>query len=393
MARPALLKNPASSMSTVSEPVSFSALRERLQRDERLNVVFLGGSLTWGAQATDPQLTSYRARLGARMQAEFPRARPHFWDAAIGGTTSQLAVFRLERDVLARKPGLVFLDFSVNDNPADPERLAAYEAIVRRLLRAGAAVVPVILPVKKDVLPGAPERAIDGAHRSIGSAYGVPVTDVVSFVRERVARGLADPDELWCVPGDVTHPGDAAYSLYADAVWQCFEAALRQGVVSSIPVAMLHPATYTTATRVRLSSLGRLPGGWSVGAPVRTGAAYDFLMSRWLDDVAVATVRDDHSNPAPLVLRIRGETVLLFGQATTKSGHYEVQVDDRPAEVVHAGQTATQGNGPHVRIVVAGLAPAPTEHRLVIRPLLAPGDELRLESVCVAGRDAAVALW
>jgi acyl-CoA thioesterase I len=34
----------------------------------------------------------------------------------IGGTGSQFAAFRLERDVFARKPDLVFIDFTINDD-------------------------------------------------------------------------------------------------------------------------------------------------------------------------------------------------------------------------------------------------------------------------------------
>ena len=115
---------------------SFGAFHRRAQAGERLSVVFFGASLTWGANASDPNLTSYRARTADRLRAEYPEARFRFWDAAIGGTSSQLGIFRLERDVLRRKPDLVFVDFSANDDiySADPERLASYEAIVRRLV-------------------------------------------------------------------------------------------------------------------------------------------------------------------------------------------------------------------------------------------------------------------
>ena len=78
--------------------------------------MFFGASLTWGANASDPNLTSYRALVGARLEKAYPKARFKFWDAAIGGTGSQLGVFRFERDVLRRKPDLVFLDFSANDD-------------------------------------------------------------------------------------------------------------------------------------------------------------------------------------------------------------------------------------------------------------------------------------
>src|SRR5688572_5121433 len=95
---------------------SFADFNKRAKAGERLNVVFFGASLTWGANASDPNNTSYRAQLARRMEELYPEARFKFFDSAIGGTGSQLGVFRFDRDVLRHKPDLVFLDFSANDD-------------------------------------------------------------------------------------------------------------------------------------------------------------------------------------------------------------------------------------------------------------------------------------
>src|SRR5437868_131691 len=115
---------------------SFKDFDQRAKAGEHLSVVFFGASLTWGANASDPQLTSYRGLMAKRLEDAYPQARFKFWDAAIGGTGSQLGVFRFEHDVLSRKPDLVFLDFSANDdiNSADEETLASYESLVRRVI-------------------------------------------------------------------------------------------------------------------------------------------------------------------------------------------------------------------------------------------------------------------
>ncbi len=119
--------------------------------------MFFGASLTWGANATDPQTTSYRGLIAQRLEAAYPQARFKFFDAAIGGTGSQLGVFRLDRDVLRHQPDLVFVDFSANDNiySANPETLASYEAIIRRIiLEANAPVVQVVFPFMWNVSAG-----------------------------------------------------------------------------------------------------------------------------------------------------------------------------------------------------------------------------------------------
>ena len=51
----------------------FGELDRRAKAGEHLNVVFFGASLTWGANATDPQSTSYRALIARRLEERYPR--------------------------------------------------------------------------------------------------------------------------------------------------------------------------------------------------------------------------------------------------------------------------------------------------------------------------------
>ena len=132
---------------------SFADFDARARAGDRLKVVFFGASLTWGANASDPVETSYRAVMRDRFEVHYPAAHFRFRDAAIGGTGSQLGAFRLDRDVLAHRPDLVFVDFTANDDiySADPETLASYESILRRLATAGIPVVQVAFPFKWDI--------------------------------------------------------------------------------------------------------------------------------------------------------------------------------------------------------------------------------------------------
>ena len=376
--------------STASAQADFASFDRRAQAGEAVSVVFLGGSLTWGAQATDPQLTSYRALTSRRLAEKYPQARFRFWDAAIGGTTSQLGAFRLERDVLARKPDLVFLDFTVNDDPFMPpvaDRLASYEAIVRRLVSVNVPVVQAIFAVKRDVVSGAKERALDVEHKALAKAYGLPTGDAVVLMRAKVEAGEATADELWDCPPDNTHPGDKGYAFYSEAVWTAYEKAVAAKQMCRVPEAMLHADTYMNVARVRLSALGALPEGWSVGQPHRNAVAFDFVMSRWADDMTIAK----DAKAAPLTLKVRGKNVLLFGDGTPISGRYEVRVNGGEAKTYEPGKNAKGGNFRHVQFIAQDLE-ADREHVIEIKPLLEDGQELRIESVCVAGAPASVTL-
>lgn len=398
---------------------SFAALDARARAGDRLTVVFYGASLTWGANATDQNYFSYRAKVASLLTEKYPLARFTFHDAAIGGTGSQLGVFRLDRDVLARKPDLVFVDFTANDDitSGDPETLASYESIIRRLVtEAQVPVVQVLFPFKwnigRELLEKMKRR---DAHVAISAAYGTGLGDAVLRVIEQVEQGGTTVDKLWDTDG--VHPGNAGYDLFAAAAWDGYLEAVAAKKTCAAPERMLHAPTYMKQARVRLSSLGDLPAGWRRGVPNLTSAYFDMLMSRWLDDEVIATNRREEKDSAgkktlvsqqvaPLDIRFRGEMVLLFGEGTPKSGRYRAFIDGRlverpvpnakePLREFDAASIAapSRGNTHHVAVIATGLDPA-VDHTLRIEPVFSPDQEqeLRLESVCVAGGDARVIL-
>ena len=395
---------------------SFGDFDRRAREGERLNVVFFGASLTWGANAGDPQLTSYRALVGQRLEAAYPKAHFKFYDAAIGGTGSQLGVFRLQRDVLARRPDLVFLDFSANDDiySANPETLASYESIVRRLIAdGGAPVVIAIFPFMWNVAAG----STDGmkrreAHRQIAAAYNVPAGDAIAMAIERVKAKAITLERMW--PVDGVHPCDEGYAVFADAVWAAFQDGLARRLVGAPPDKMLHAPTYMKNARVRISTLTPLPKGWRVGRPNVVSAYFDMLMSRWLDDETVASRFAEaekagrKEKAAQEVGRLRakfsGTMVMLYGESTPASAKFRAWIDGKavehkpdkdkpPVDFWDAGQLAkmVKGNTFLATVIAEGLDGS-VEHTLEIEPLFKDetDQELRLESLCVAGGEARV---
>ena len=393
---------------------SFETFDRRARAGESLTVVFFGASLTWGANATDQMTTSYRARMAERFQAAYPKARFRFYDAAIGGTGSQLGVFRLDRDVLRRKPDLVFLDFSANDDITTdtPETLASYESIVRRLVvEAGVPVVPVMFPFQWNVTGGttAGMKRRD-AHLAIAAAYHLPCGDAIALIIDRIKAGQTTAAAIWDTDG--VHPGDLGYTLFAEAAWSAYRAGVETFQAARAPEKMLHADTYLTHARLPLAALfgaGHLPAGWQVAKPHVTSACFDMQMSRWLGDLAVATGAQPAgaadaktavpaTNVAPLRIRFNGAMVMFFGESTTQSGAYRVSIDGQIVEhtenwkktdVFNAGKLAQMmGNSAHLTEVIAtGLDPA-VEHTLELMPRLNAGQEIRIESICVAGGKA-----
>ena len=393
---------------------SFENFDSRAMKGERLNVVFFGASLTWGANATDPQTTSYRAQFADWLDRKYPKAHFKYFDAAIGGTGSQLGVFRFDRDVLQHKPDLVLLDFSANDDiySDDPEMGASYESLVRRtILDATAPVIIMIFPFQWNVTQG----NTDGMkrrdmHIRIANAYNAPYGCAISLCIERVKSGKVTIPQIW--PADGVHPGNLGYGLFAEAAGKAFDDGLARKLTCSAPEKMLFADTYMKNARVRISALGPLPAGWKAGVPNLTSAWYDGLMSRWLDDEVIASnlreaktadgkTEKTFAQPGRLKLRFNGATLILFGEETMKSGKYRTYLDGKLVEYPQGANKPPLteidaaglrvGNRQHLWRVGQGLDTA-VDHTLEIEPVFADGteQELRLESVCVAGGKASV---
>jgi hypothetical protein len=178
---------------------------------------------------------------------------------------------------------------------------------------------------------------------------------------------------------------------------------------------MLNADTYMRSLRFRLATLDWLPAGWRIGPPNVNSAFFDFLMSRWQGEQVIASNRAGVEGPDgksrkepqqvdPLQVQFRGRSVLLFGETTKQSGKYRVHLDGKvlslvsppanePAPESDAGAFARRigGNGHYVQVLATGLDPQ-TTHTLRIEPLLAPDEEqeLRIESLCVAGGEPSV---
>ena len=399
----------------LAQQPSFADFDRRARAGEHLTVVFFGASLTWGANASDPINTSYRGVLADMMDAAYPKAHIKYYDAAIGGTGSQLGVFRLDRDVLRRKPDLVFLDFAANDDifSDNPETMGSYESLVRRIITdCHAPVELMIFPFCWNVR----EANLDKMKRrdaiiKLAALYHAPVGDAILLGIEQVKAGKTTVEKLW--PYDQSHPGDVGYHMFAEAAWAGFQDGVKQKMVCAAPAKMQYPDFYLHQVRVRVSSLAPLPEGWTVGHPSLTAAWHDGLMTRWLDDESIATTRKTVVDaagkktsvpvtPARLSVRVKGHMVLLFGEESVKSGRYRVYLDGKllthvpwgwkdAIDYYDASSSKMGGSRQHAQVIVPEMDPT-VEHTLDIEPLLldTQEQELRIESICVAGDGASV---
>lgn len=378
-----------------TQAAGFEDFDRRARAGEPLNVVFFGGSLTWGANSSNPQLTSYRALMGEYLRQKYPKSSFAFYDAAIGGTGSKLGIFRIERDVLSRKPDLVFLDFMLNDGLIDPDPRTegSYEVLLRDLTARGIPIMQVFLGGKNEFVKYAPEKILGYQQkRKLVEPYRTGEGDAIVYIHEQLEAGKADLATLW-QPYDSTHPDDAGYRLYFEAVRDGYERAVAEKLAGALPEKPVYSDEWKDRTR-RILVEGPLPAGWSRAVTYRTGMWFDGQSSRWMGDVAMCDIKD-REKVQPLKIDFAGTFLGVFGEGDHDGLGFRVLIDGKPVPQVVNGRPSEVWNfkppvGPGRLFVWRVLSDdlEPGRHTLEIQPVFPEGAEkgqLRIESICFAG--------
>ena len=100
---------------------------KKINRGKQVTVVYFGGSITYARHG-------WRVLISDWLDYKYPDVKFRHVNAAVGGTGSDVGFFRLEKDVLAHRPDLVFVEFAVNDrNKAALYTQRCMEGIVRKI--------------------------------------------------------------------------------------------------------------------------------------------------------------------------------------------------------------------------------------------------------------------
>jgi len=210
-------------------PVQKYALRDgqgnvltKLEEGKEVRIAYLGGSITAAA--------GWRVQSLKWFQDRYPEATVREIHAAIGGTGSDLGVFRLGHDVLQHEPDLVFVEFAVNDGGAPPERIwQAMEGIIRQIWATDSQtdicyVYTYRVGYENDLRGGHFPRAAS-AMEMLAGHYGIPSINVALPVCELEAEGKLvfksdepTPEGVIRFSADGVHPLTAGHQIYTDLI-------------------------------------------------------------------------------------------------------------------------------------------------------------------------------
>jgi lysophospholipase L1-like esterase len=212
----------------------------KLRAGGEVRIAYFGGSIT----AQD----GWRPKTLNWFRKSFPQAKVVEINAAIGGTGSDLGVYRFRQDVLQHRPDLVFVEFSVNDGGASPENIwRGMEGIVRQCWTADPAtdlcyVYTFRTGYETDLDRGFCPRAAS-ADEILADHYGIPSINMAMKVAE-----LARVGKLLFAPGkdaegkpqpvpegqilfsnDGVHPLDAGHEVYTQVIAGALEPLKAEG--------------------------------------------------------------------------------------------------------------------------------------------------------------------
>lgn len=149
-----------------------------------LTVGFFGGSVTAGSNSSEGKC--YANNVTEWLNNQFSKAEINKLNAGKGATGSLVGVYRMDEELLSKKPDLIFIDFSVND-ALEQERDGViskepYEGVVRKAVASGAAVVLFCICNEN-------KKTLKDLHCEIGKHYGLPVISMVDSIYPLIESG------------------------------------------------------------------------------------------------------------------------------------------------------------------------------------------------------------
>jgi len=223
---------------------------KKLNSQKEVNVVYFGGSVTYGYGSEDAnQKGSWRVRVGEWLASTFPKVKINNINRAIGDTGTNLGLFRLTRDVISQKPDLLFIEFSINDYYEGLDYISSstqFETIIRNVKEAlPECDIVTILVTDRTEAPAAHTIKLETgklkagelhiqakAHEYISKKYNISSIHVGRALADEIfaSGGGEFKNEVWSeYVKDGVHPRNKGYEIYFNVIKEFLTNALLSG--------------------------------------------------------------------------------------------------------------------------------------------------------------------
>lgn len=210
----------ARSQSAKGDATRLRHVLKKAREGRPVTVAVIGGSITQGASASRPEYR-YGERLAEWWRTRFPTSSVVSVNAGIGATGSSYGALRAARDLLARRPDLVVVEYAVND-PNTRESAETLEGLVRQILgQPNRPAVMLLFTMDRN------GHNAQEWHGKVGAHYHLPMVSFRDALWPEIQAGRLKWED---VEADAVHPNDRGHAACAG-----FLAAAIEGVISAFP--------------------------------------------------------------------------------------------------------------------------------------------------------------
>ena len=310
------------------------------QAGAEVKIGYLGGSIT--AQ------NGWRPKSLAYYQKTYTTAKFSETNAAIGGTGSDLGVFRLKQDVLDSKPDLLFVEFAVNDGGAEPKQIhRCMEGIVRQTWKELPQcdicfVYTVTEALIQPMLEGKFPRAAS-AMEQVADKYGIPTIQMGMEVAKLAKEGRL----IWKAPlpktedekkalgnkvvfaPDSVHPHpETGHELYLEAVVRS-QAAIKEASKTTGNHTLPEPLSATNYERAQMVPIDHVEftAGFS-----KLDMVTDNFGKRW--SARMKSLLKGSKAGETVSFKFKGTRCAIYDIIGPDCGQVKISLDAQPARVV-----------------------------------------------------------
>ena len=348
---------------------------------KEVRVGYFGGSIT--------EQNGWRPKTLDWFKTQYPASSVVEINAAIGGTGSDLGVYRVRQDVLDHKPDLLFVEFAVNDGGAPTDRiLKAMEGIVRQTWQADPSTdicfVYTLTEGMLGDLEGGKFPHAASAMEAVADHYAIPSIHMgleVAHLHQAGKLLFTGPmpktdAERAALNGKIIFSPDGVHP-YPETGHELYLASIKRAFAKIAPVgkmgrhrlpAPLVADNWERAKLIPLSAV-QLSTGWQKLDPATDPRAKQFqkrLPELWKTNKPGETI----------TFRFKGTALLIYDLLGPDCGQVSIQFDDRPPVV----QARFDAYSTYPRLATLSVADgvADTIHTVTIRLLPEQPDKLKI---------------
>ena len=340
----------------------------RAAEGKPITIAAIGGSITQGACATEEQ-KRYPNLVAEWWQRTFPQCQVALVNAGIGATGSDLGACRVWRDVVARDPDFVIVEYAVND-PADAFHARTLEGLVRQVLVAPKQPAVLLLFMMNE----AGQNAQDWQRR-VGEHYGLQMVSYRDALWPEIQAGRLKWTDI---SPDAVHPNDDGHQICARLVTVLLERirqATNEAPAHGIPrlPAPLFGDEWARAMLLTGDALRpEANNGWKVAGPWTFGKCWQAEAPGQSISFAVPGA----------------EIAAVFWRVKGPMGRVAAQVDDGAPQVLEGYFEQTWGGYTPFQLLASGLQPGVHKVTLTTTDETHPesnGHQFQLHALAVAG--------